>query len=248
MLRAALIGGCLACLAWTGALASDIRSVAVMPPEAGGYYQFKLVSYRDLPFRTVVRQQFDFSCGSASLATLLRYHYGRDVDEAAVFKAMYLIGNKNLITRHGFSLADIKNYLTSVGYNSDGYRLAFDRYAKARIPAIAVIRIGQYKHFVVIKGVEDGQVLIGDPATGLHTYSIPEFEKVWDGVVFIIHDEAHPDNHHHFNDPAEWAMLHETPLELPDSHPHGNIFDEAAVLDYSTIFAERVPSPANTGP
>ncbi|RYF14189.1 MAG: peptidase C39, partial [Oxalobacteraceae bacterium] len=26
-------------------------------------------------FETVVRQQYDFSCGSAALATLLRYHY-----------------------------------------------------------------------------------------------------------------------------------------------------------------------------
>jgi uncharacterized protein len=196
-----------------------------------------------MPFRTVVRQQFDFSCGSASLETLLRYNYGRNVDEAMVFKSMYLIGNKNLIQRHGFSLADIKNYLASVGYNSDGYRLPFDRYAKAHIPAIVVVRIGQYKHFVVIKGVEDGEVLVGDPATGLRGYSIPEFEKIWDGLVFIIHDEAHPNNHHNFNNPAEWAMLHHAPLE-PVSHV-GSLANDATVLNYDTIFAQRLPSLAN---
>ncbi len=55
----------------------------------GGVYQARVTSLRDMPFRTVVRQQFDFSCGSAALATLLHYHYGLPVNEAAVFQAMY---------------------------------------------------------------------------------------------------------------------------------------------------------------
>jgi uncharacterized protein len=244
MLRSALVGALLALLSFAGASASDHPlSIAVTPPEAGGYYKVGVVSYRDMPFLTVVRQQYDFSCGSASLATLLRYNYGRDVDEAAIFKAMYQVGDQAAIHRKGFSLADMKTYLASIGYPSDGYRVGLDRLAKAGIPAIVIIRVGQYKHFVVIKGVRDGNVLVGDPANGLREYSLAEFESVWDGLVFIIHDEPHPTDHH-FNAPSEWAMLHHAPLE-PATHQENLAGD---VLDAATIFAMRQPSPANLPP
>lgn len=246
-MRSILIGACWACVSFVGALAAP-QSQAVTPPEAGGFYKTPVVSYRDMPFRTVIRQEYDFSCGSAAVATLLRYHYGRDVDESTIFKAMYVIGDKPAIHRHGFSLADIKLYLQSQGMSSDGYRIPLERYAQARTPAIAVIRVGQYKHFVVIKGVEDGRVLVGDPAVGLHAYTIAEFKQVWDGLVFVIHDDAHPTNHHNFDSPVEWGMLHHAPLE-PAAHP-GTMYGDLAVLEQSTFFAVRSPdvSSSNLGP
>ena len=225
MLRSVLIGGYLACLSWAGAFAAPAQPVqfhaaAITPPEAGGYFATPVVSYRDMPFRTVVRQHYDFSCGSAAVATLLRYDYGRDVDEISIFKAMYAVGDQAQIQRKGFSLADIRKYLASIGLQSDGYRFAVRALCRGeKIPAIVqIVRVGQYSHFVVIKGVEGDQVLVGDPATGLRTYSIEDFQKIWDGLVFVIHDEAHPDNHHNFDSPAEWAMLHHAPLE-PAAHP-----------------------------
>jgi predicted double-glycine peptidase len=241
--RSVLLGILLAGTSWACAFAAPL-STAVTPPEAGGYYRATVVSYRDMPFRTVVRQQYDFSCGSAAVATLLRYHYGRDVDEATIFQAMYVIGNKGAIQKKGFSLADIKKYLASTGLDSDGYRIPLERYAKAETPAIAVIRVGQYKHFVVIKGVENGQVLVGDPATGLHSYSSADFKKVWDGLVFVIHDEKHPDDKHNFDSPKEWALLHHAPLE-PAAH-QSPYLDQLAVLEQMTIFQVRAPNVAST--
>jgi uncharacterized protein len=242
MLRSALFGALLALLSWTEASAADQPlSVAVTAPEAGGYYKVGVVSYRDIPFLTVVRQQYDFSCGSAALATLLRYNYGRSVDEATIFKAMYLVGDQASIRRKGFSLADMKTYLASVGYTSDGYRVPLDRYAKAAIPAIVIIRVGHYRHFVVIKGIRDGYVLVGDPANGLREYTVRQFESVWDGLVFIIHDEPHPADRH-FNNPTEWARLQQVSLE-PAVHL-GNLAGDGAVLDAATIFAVRQPSLA----
>jgi len=242
---AAIVGASLTCFSWSGALAAQPQSQAVTPPEAGGYFRATVVSYRDMPFRTVVRQQYDFSCGSAAVATLLRYHYGRNVDESTIFRAMYVIGNKGAIQKKGFSLADIKLYLQSAGLKSDGYRLPLERYAQGRTPAIAVIRVGQYKHFVVIKGVDSGEVLVGDPATGLHSYTVADFKKVWDGLVFVIHDEAHPNDTHNFDNPAEWALLHHAPFEPA---AHGPYLDDLGVLEQATIFQVRAPSVASTNP
>src|SRR6478736_5802051 len=84
-----------------------------------GNFNLKLTSYAEIPFRTVVRQQFDYSCGSAALATLMRYHYFRHTTEADIFKAMYDVGDQPQIQKVGFSLLDMKKYLASIGYQAD---------------------------------------------------------------------------------------------------------------------------------
>src|SRR5690606_34611966 len=72
-----------AVLTVVGLAAPAAAQVAIS--QGGGNYSVQVISCRDIPFRTVVRQEYDYSCGSAALATLLRYHYGRDVAEREVF-------------------------------------------------------------------------------------------------------------------------------------------------------------------
>jgi predicted double-glycine peptidase len=173
-----------------------------MPTNSGGAYTVQVTSWRDLPFRTVIRQQFDYSCGSAALATLLHFHYGQPVREAEVFSAMYKAGDQDKIRKVGFSLLDMKHYLASAGYSADGYRLSLADFAKMSTPAIALIKTGAYRHFVVVKGVEGANVLVGDPALGLRVYSRAQFEAMWSGIMFVI-DDQHVGE---FNSGREWAM------------------------------------------
>ncbi len=195
-MKAVLAGLTIAC-ALGGAARCEI-SVDV----TGQTYGLHVMSWRDIPFRTIVRQQYDYSCGSAALATLLRYHYGRTVDEAQIFKAMYAKGDQAKIRKVGFSLLDMKHYLQDQGLQADGYKLTLKDLISAPRPAIAVIRIGPYRHFVVIKGVSDRRILVGDPALGLKIYSFEDFQAVWDGVVFAIHDEGSVKGL--FNQASEW--------------------------------------------
>ena len=67
-------------------------------------------SFEEERFATVIRQKYDFSCGSAALATLLRYHYGLSQDEEATFRGMWATGDQPQIRRVGFSLLDMKRY------------------------------------------------------------------------------------------------------------------------------------------
>jgi predicted double-glycine peptidase len=160
----------------------------------------KVVSYRDIPFRTVVRQRYDFSCGSAALATLLRYHYDREVGEEQIFRAMYAAGDQDVIRRVGFSLLDMKQFLEASGYHADGYRLNIDNLASMDKPAIVMIDTAGYKHFVVFKGDDAGRVLIGDPALGLKIYSREQFASMWNGIAFVVREPAD-----RFNQAAEWT-------------------------------------------
>lgn len=196
-----------------GLLAAPPAQAQMTLVEGGAHYAVRVTSLKDIPFRTVIRQQYDYSCGSAALATLLHHHYGLPIDEAQVFRAMYAEGDQPQIRKVGFSLLDMKRYLDARGYPADGYKVTYDQLLKARSPAITIIQIKSYRHFVVIKGATRDQILIGDPATGLHTLSRKAFEKAWQGVVFAIHDV--PLVQGRYNSRSEWSPYTAAPLGTP---------------------------------
>lgn len=179
--------------------------------DTGNFYLHP-VSWAEMPFRTVVRQQYDYSCGSAALATLLRYHYGRAASESQVFKAMYAVGDQARIQKLGFSLLDMKTYLATLGYQADGYRFSLEELAKTGTPAIALIQVGAYKHFVVIKGVIGDNVLVGDPALGLRNVPKQTFLAGWNGIAFLMHDLPAGARPAVFNGAEDWQRW-------SDSHP-----------------------------
>ncbi|MDO9430030.1 MAG: C39 family peptidase [Pseudomonadota bacterium] len=194
-------------------LSNAPASAQVAIVEGGANYSLNVISMRDIPFRTIVRQQYDYSCGSAALATLLSYHYGLRVNEGQIFKSMYERGDQAKIREVGFSLLDMKRYLESHGLAADGYRATFDQLAAAKAPALLVVRTGTYRHFVVLKGVRDDKVLIGDPALGLKIYDREEFMQMWNGIAFAIHDSATRDPS--YNREEEWRPWAIAPLGMP---------------------------------
>lgn len=172
-------------------------------------------------FLTVVRQRYDFSCGSAALATLLRYHYSEDArTEEDVFLGMWREGDRAQIRRAGFSLLDMKRYLGARGFNADGFRVPLETVAKTGVPGIALISIGGYRHFVVVKGVEPDAVLVGDPALGLRTMSRREFGRAWNGIYFAINDRAAAARSM-FNGPQQWAAFARAPADSRFTGPVG---------------------------
>lgn len=180
----------------------------VVVNQGSATYSLQVVSYRDIPFRTVVRQEYDYSCGSAALATLLRYHYGRDVAEREVFLYMYEHGDHAAIQRVGFSLLDMKRFLETHGFEADGFRMSLQALDEAAAPAIVVLNQQGYRHFVVLKGMAGDRVLIGDPALGLRTYSRAEFAAMWNGIAFLIRDSAD-----RFNVADEWRPFAKAPMD-----------------------------------
>jgi predicted double-glycine peptidase len=187
-------------------LAAVIGSPAVAQVRLGAeaaQATVRVLSWKEIPFRTVVRQQHDFSCGSAALATLLTYHYGRPTAERDAFSAMYAHGDRAKIRKVGFSMLDMKTYLASRGLRADGFRVSLDELRHNGAPVIALINLGAYRHFVVVKGVEGDKVLVGDPALGLRIFKAADFARMWNGIAFALHDNpsAGPPR---FNVAQEW--------------------------------------------
>jgi predicted double-glycine peptidase len=168
---------------------ADAGTVTIPGVSGGTFNVNKVTSLKEARYRSTIRQQYDFSCGSAALATLLTYHYQDTVTEPDVFKWMYDNGDQAKIQREGFSLLDMKNYLEAHGYTADGYYVPLDKLAEAGVPAIVLINVKGYMHFVVVKGVTDNKILLGDPSAGTRIMPRDEFEKTWNGLVFIIRNK-----------------------------------------------------------
>jgi predicted double-glycine peptidase len=185
--------------------------LVVIPGLSGGGMNVQVTSHKEALFATTIRQQYDFSCGSAALATLLTYHYATDVSEQEVFSWMYEKGDKEKIRREGFSLLDMKNYLEARNFLADGYYADLDKLAAAGVPAIVLVNLKGYRHFVVVKGVTDKRVLVGDPASGNKVVPRSEFEKMWNGLVFIIRNDIVVAGGK-FNRIDEWKVRGSTPM------------------------------------
>lgn len=152
-----------------------------------GLFALPVDSLKQVRFGTVVRQQQDWSCGSAAVATLLTYHYNHPMTEEEALQAMFERGNQAKIRREGFSLLDMKRFLESLGYQANGFETSLDRLARAKVPAIVIINDNGYDHFVVVKGLRHGNVLLGDPAKGNRVLSRAAFDAMWRSrIVFVI--------------------------------------------------------------
>lgn len=165
---------------------------------------------QDLKFAGVVKQQYDFSCGSAALATLLRL-YGDRYGEVSAFRGMWAGGDHAQIRKLGFSLLDMKRYLAGTGRTANGYKVSLARIEAAGIPGIALITVRGYRHFVVVQGVRSGEVLVADPALGLRVESTKVFEKSWNGIFFVIDTDV-AGGKATFNDPRRWAAYGRAPV------------------------------------
>ena len=191
-------------------LGSTAASAAEMSLPSGMRVGMPVKSMKDLRFQATLRQQYDFSCGSAALATLLTHHYGVPTSEQDAFKYMFLSGDQDKIRREGFSLLDMQRFLKSRGYTADGFQLPLDKLIEAKLPAIVLISDKGYHHFVVVKGAEDGRILLGDPSRGTRTIPRERFEEMWaNRILFVIHQGP---NKPSFNQAADWRVAPRAPL------------------------------------
>lgn len=177
----------------------------------GGNFSVPVVSIREGRFQTVIRQQYDYSCGSAALASLLTFHYERPTTERETFVSMYEAGDQEKIRAQGFSLLDMKTYVARIGLAADGFRMSLEKLSQIGVPVVTLINMGGYRHFVVIKGVRDGEVVVGDPALGVRIVKAAAFEAMWTGVVFLIRNDARLARAN-FNHQRDWRVRQKAPF------------------------------------
>jgi predicted double-glycine peptidase len=201
---------CTVALFFALAAAPVIAMAGEVQTSPGTSYPMHLTSLKEARFRNTIRQKYDFSCGSAAVATLLTYQYGYPIDEQSAFDVMFNNGDRAKIGKEGFSLLDIKRFLASRGFDADGFDVPLEKLDQEGIPAIVLINERGYHHFVVVKGYKNDRVLVGDPARGTRSMSKRRFDAMWNNhVVFVIHNER---DRAIFNSPRDWAVAPASPM------------------------------------
>ena len=146
-----------------------------------------ITTFRDQKYRNMVRQIWDFSCGAAALATVLKYAYGMDVTENQVFRAMYAVGDQNQIRNRGFSMLDMKKYLDTIGMQGIGYRVGFNQLYGLRVPVLVLLNIGGYEHFVVLRKATPAGIWVADPSLGNRLMESDAFVRDWvQSAIFAV--------------------------------------------------------------
>lgn len=187
-IAAALVAGALFSVTATIESSSYAQAAVIggILPTGGDVVDEHVVSLREELFHNVIRQHTDFSCGAAAMATVLRYAYNLEVDETSIIAEMLKVSDPLVVRERGFSMLDMKRYANAIGLQGIGFRLTFQQALQLRVPAIILLNVKGYDHFVVLKKVTPAYVYVADPALGNRRLAAEEFEQGWNGVIFIV--------------------------------------------------------------
>jgi predicted double-glycine peptidase len=138
----------------------------------------------------ILKQNYDYSCGSAALGTILNYYLGENFSEKQIIHGLMDYGDKEQIKKlRAFSLWDMQQFVTALGYKCGGYNADLSDLKNPELwPCIVPIEVFGYRHFVILKGIHNNHVFVADPWRGNSSYTITQFTGMWyNNILFRIY-------------------------------------------------------------
>jgi len=133
----------------------------------------RVQSWKTLRDARIVKQDSDYSCGAASLATLLTEYYQFPVSEQALLQAM----DKGEMSA---SFEDMARALVAqFGFKAQGFAASWEQLVKLRVPVVVYLKHRKNDHFSVLRGIDANTVWLADPSLGNRTYSKAQFLAMW---------------------------------------------------------------------
>ncbi len=119
-------------------------ALGTLTPGANAIASDRFESWLERRDRGVVRQRFDFSCGVASLATILTHYFGDPVDEQTLLRelseASGVTGREGQEHEGGVSFADLARLAVARGYVARGLSVEQGDLSRLRTPDIVALR------------------------------------------------------------------------------------------------------------
>ena len=151
-------------------------------------------SLKDLRDQRVVKQRFDFSCGAAALATILRYGLGAMTTERELLVDLFGLlsdDERGVVGKTGFSLLHLQRVAQARGYSAEGFKIAPEELRLLSGPVLVFIEPRGYKHFAVLRGIDGDRVVLADPSRGNIRIRLDTFLKSWlqadgTGIIFVV--------------------------------------------------------------
>jgi len=168
-------------------------------------FTYRLAPQIEMRYRGVVMQEADWSCASASMATLLWEKFEEDVPEDALFGLIVMplsddaVALKRLEER-GMNALHLMQMAKAAGYQGQGVRRGLaGLLEKEPLPVIAHITEPhpdqpdkKYEHWVVVSGIAGERVMVRDPVRGNRRMPLYAFRTAWidkDGKGFLFRVE-----------------------------------------------------------
>lgn len=178
-------------------------------------------SWKEIRYDGVVEQSLDYSCGAASVATILKYYYGREISESDV---------NDHLPKERATFFELSKATSSLSEDSIGLYVNKAKLLDLKIPAIAhIVTPFANNHFVVIRGIgPDDTMLLADPSVGNIRIDLESFYEMWltesgeKGKILIIKSERQP-NRDYFSKSAYQHSTTDIVFPTDFHHLHSKI-------------------------
>ncbi|RDU71927.1 peptidase C39 [Helicobacter aurati] len=153
--------------------------------------QKNITSWTQIRDGNLIKQKYDYSCGSASLATILNYYYHFEIGEKEILDSILLSkgidsskkeeieNDEELRKEANLSFLDLANYAQKKGMKALGLALTLESLAKLKAPVIIYVKIRDNEHFTVYKGIDKHFVYLADPSFGNIKVSLKKFQEMF---------------------------------------------------------------------
>lgn len=130
----------------------------------------------------IVKQPDEMNCGVACLAMICAYH-GVDKMSLAVIRE-FAKTDREGNSIYSLKVAGEKLNMITKAYSAEKEELYKEPIKKPII--VHTIADGLYQHYMVLFEANEKKVVLGDPATGLVTMKMEDFEKIWTGKLITF--------------------------------------------------------------
>ena len=150
---------------------NDTKNILFLSTQTANI-RIPIQSWKTLRDKRIVKQDLDFSCSAASLATLINEFYGQSVTEEDLLKVM----DKGELRA---SFEDMQKALPHFGFKAQGFAASYEQLMKLKAPVVVYLQHRKDDHFSVLRGINEDTVWLADPSLGNRTYSKEQFLEMW---------------------------------------------------------------------
>ena len=124
--------------------------------------------------KNIVKQDLDYPCGVASIATILTEYYQRPTTEREVLTLLAEEAKQDWSA----SFADMQKILPSLGFRGVGIATSWEKLTQLKIPVLLYVKQRKQDHFTVISGVANDSVKLSDPSLGNRFLTRGQFKEI----------------------------------------------------------------------
>lgn len=162
------------------------------PPFASITKDRQITSWSEMRDKNLTKQEYDYSCGAASLSSILEHYYElenaseKEILDTVLLKKGIDINQKEEIQfddemkqKAHLSFYDMVGYAEDRGFRAFGLAVDLPALYELKAPVIIYVKVRNIEHFSVLKGIDSKFVYLADPSFGNIKVSVAKFVEMF---------------------------------------------------------------------